>query len=347
MTTRKPSKGLPLLLAAAALMIPSAFAAQRVASYSEALEKAGPDGIVAYCYGPDWNQRSVRMLKSFWESAATEEAAGNAAMVAVPFFEDNTAKGADEAAGIRGGMKSPPFNVCPSVIMMDKDGRVYATLVGSDYLGDEKGELGAQNIKAKLEEFRKQQELLAKAEGLAGVEKAKVLMEITNLSITAPQGLLEAVELADPSDKTGATRRLKHSALKFMYKQLDTTDGFLKPDYVPDFDAIKEECFKIVEDEAYLPVDRQAAYNLFLGEARRQNIPNGQLKGHIRKNMKIDETTWYGKACAYIAEKWTTGSNRLTPEQRKAQREAKKQAAKDKRDKRRRDAKADREIDIE
>ncbi len=346
MTKRKPSKTLPLLLAATALLASAASAAQRAETYGDALDKAGSDGIIAYCYGPDWNQRSVRMLDSFWKNAATEEAAGNAVMVAVPFYEFSTSKGADEAGAIRGGMPGPPFSVCPTVMMMDRTGRVYATLVGSDYLGDEQGELGRTNIKAKLAEFRRQQELMAKAQGTSGTEKAKLLMEVSDLSVKAPDGLLKEIELADPTDKTGAIRRNKHSALQFMYKLLGTTDGFVDPDKVAEYDVMKKACLEVIEDEAIRPIDRQAAYNLYIGESRREGIPNGQLKGLIRKDMKIDENTWYGKLCPNLAEAWTSGSTSKSPEQRKAEREARKQSAQRKRDAKKLERKADREIEI-
>ncbi len=348
MTTRKPSKPrLALLLLAGLLLALPAPAAQRAQTYAEALEKAGSDGVIAYCYGPDWNRRSVRMLQSFWQAPATEAAAGDAVMVAVPFYQNSNAKGADEAATIRGGMDAPPFQVCPAVVLMDKSGRVYATLVGADYLGDENGELGAKNIQAKLGEFRRQQELMKKAEGLVGVEKAKLLLQVSDLGVKAPDGLLEAIELADPTDKTGAVRRNKHSALAFLYEQLETTDGFLAPDFEPDLTKIKEACFRIINDEAIRPVDRQAAYNLFIGESRREGTVGNQLKGFIKKNMKIDETTWYGRLCPELSKLWGTNSSHKTPEQRAAEREARKQAAKNKKDKKAQERKAGREIEID
>ncbi len=157
MTIRKPSKNLLLaLLAAAGFLLPVASAAQRAKTFYDALEMAGDDGVIAYYYGPDWNRRSVRMLKTFWENPATEAAAGNAVMVAVPHYQSNESEGADEAGSIRGNLPHPPAGICPTVYMVDKSGNVYATLKGSDELGDETGALGAERLKTKMEDIRKQ-----------------------------------------------------------------------------------------------------------------------------------------------------------------------------------------------
>ncbi len=355
MTTRKPSKNLlATLLAAVAFLSPAADAAQRAKTYSEALDKAGDDGIIAYCYGPDWNKRSVRMLKSFWETPATELAAGNAVMVAVPYYQDKTAEGAYEAAEIRGGLREPHFGICPTVFLISKTGTIYATLSGMDDLGDEKGELGAQNIRKKLAEFRRQQELLAKAEGSSGIERAKLLGEVADLSITPPKGIVDEIQLADPEDKSGQVRRNKHNAFYgFMYEQMETKDGFLKKDFVPNLDKIGEACLAIANDEAYRTKDRQAAYALLIGLSRANGIPGNVLRGHITKSTKIDETTVYGKIGPYLLEKWvgkagTSGpKKKKTAADRKAEREAKRQAAKAERDRRKAERKAKKEAEAE
>ncbi len=350
MITRKPSKNLlTTLLAAVALLSPTVCAAQRAATYNEALEKAGEDGVLAYCYGPDWNKRSVRMLKSFWENPATEEAAGNAVMVAVPFYQDLDAEGADKASEIRGDLRAPHYGTCPTVFMIDKEGTIYATLTGMDDLGDENGTLGIESIKKKLAELRLQKELLAKAASASGPPKAKLLCEVTDLSIDAPKGIVEEIELADPEDTTGAVRRNKHRAFYgFMYEQLQTKDGFLKTGFVPDLNAISEACYGIINDEAYRNEDRQAAYALLIGLSREAGIPANQLRGYITKCAKIDPTTMYGKMAPALIERWTgkdsegaSGSKKKkTAAERKAEREAKRQAAKAERDRKKAERKA-------
>lgn len=333
----------------AALLLGSLIqAAQRANTFDEALEKAGDDGVIAYCYGPDWNARSVKLLQTFWKSPAAEEAAGNAVMVAVPFYERDDAKGADEAAGIRGNMPAPPFSVCPTVMFFDKTGRKYAHFQGADYLGaDDECTEGVKNISKYVQALRKQQELLAQAEGKVGLEKAKLLIEVGNLPIEKPANFMEQLELADPTDKLGGIRRHKFNALQFMYRQLDTPDGFLKPDFEADYAQMKKDCFEIVEDEAYDPRDRQAVLNLYIGQSRREAIQANQLKGFIKKVNKIDPNTDYGRLSPTLVNLWGNIKHKLTSEERKAAREAKRAKDKEKKAKKRDQRRAADTIEIE
>ncbi len=324
MTTRKPGKSLLALLLLAALCQPAS-AALRAKTFDEARQKAGSDGIVVFCYGPDWNKRSVRMLQGFWQSPETEKAAGDAVMLAVPFYQDGKAKGAEEARSIRGGLPAPPFQVCPAVMMLDREGRVYATLTGTDYLGDEKGELGAKNIKAKLEALHRRQQLMKKAEGLKGIEKAKVLREVSDLPIARPEGLMQMIEEADPQDKAGGLRRNRHSQIQFTYKQIEADElGFTDPEAVIDLGKVKQACLEVIEDEAYRPEDRQAAYNVYIGQSRRDGIGGGILRNLIRRGMKIDEETWYGRLSPTLGKLWGSGAgHRKSAAQRSEERRKK------------------------
>lgn len=329
-------------------MLSQVFAAQRARTFSDALEKAGPDGVVAYCYGPDWNKRSVQLLNTFWNTPAAEGAAGNAVMVAVPFYERDTAKGAEDASEIRGSMPAPPFDVCPTVMFFDKSGRKYASFQGSDYLGsDDECTEGVKNIAKYVQALRKQQELMAKAEGLVGQEKAKILAEVADLPIEKPANLMQELELADPTDKLGAIRRNKFSALQFMYKQLDTPDGFLKPDFEADYQQMRKDCEEVFKDEAIRNRDRQAVYNLLIGQSRREAIQANQLKGFIKKVNKLDATTDYGQLSPTLVNLWGNLKHKLSPEERKAAREAKRAKAKEKKAKKRDERRAKNTIEIE
>lgn len=358
MTIRKLIKQVPGLLVSGSLMLASAMAAQKAATFGEALEKAGDDGIIAFCYGPDWNKRSVRMLQSFWADPETAEAAGNAVMVAVPFYQDQEHPKAAEGAEIAHGCPAPPFGVCPTVLMMDRSGKVYAHLVGSDYLGDEEGAKGRDNIRARLAQFRQHRQLTDKTADMLGQEKAKVLGQVMDLLLYTPSGsiysmkpytdgtLLQEIELADPADKTGLVRRFRHRSLDFRYKMFETLDGFLSPDFVPDFAMMKEECFKIINDTALRTFDRQSAYMVFIGQARREEIPPNQLKGHIKKMGEIDPNTIFGRLAPALAEKWGNIKHHKSPEERKADRERKKAAAQKQKDKKIRDRKQNSDIEV-
>lgn len=338
--------------ALAAVSLSAALGAERAETYSDALSGAGEDGVIVYCYGPDWNARSVRMLESFWKSPELEKAAGNAKLVAVPYYQGDDPTG--KAADIRSGFCGPSFSVCPSVSLLDSSGNRYAELVGTDGLGDETGAAGIKAIAEKLEAHRKQLELMEKAAITEGAEKAKLISEACDLGIAAPKGAVADIEAADPDDKTGCVRRQKFDALQFMYKQLDTTDGFLAPDFVPDMPQMTKDCMAVFNDKSYKDRDRQAAMNLLIGANRRNFMAGGQLKNLITKDAKVNKETDYGRLLPFLVDDWGNARQKMTSEERKKLAEAKKaakerdkEAKKSRKDKDSRNKKADRDTTIE
>ncbi len=358
MTTRKSGKFV-LLLAAVLCSASSLWAAQRVKTYAEALEKAGDDGIMVYCYGADWNKRSVRMLQNFWMRPEVDAAAGDAVLLAAPHYQDPNHEKAGEAADICAGLPSPPFGVRPCVMLLDKEGNPYAYLVGMDYLGDENGSRGVENIRERLSRFRKYRSLLQQAEPLVGEEKAKLLSEAMDLKLYIPAGLTESrepyvqpellsqLEMADPSDKTGLLRRQQHKALEFKYKLFGTVDGFIDPEFEPNYDEIRTECFKIINDKSYRIEDRLAAYLLFLGQTRREAAMNApQFKGHVRKLVEIDPKAEYARAGGSLQELWADMKRARSPEQRKAASEKRREDAKKKKEKQKRERREAQDIEV-
>ena len=293
---------------------------RRPETYQEALSAAGDDGIIIFCYGPDWNQRSLRMLQSFWMKANLEKITGQAQLLAVPIYESPNQAQADEQRRITAGMPSIPFSVCPTIMLVDKDGNMYANLPGMDFLGDEDGTAALNNITQKLQMHRKMLELLQRAGTLQGVEKAKVLGEVAELPIQKPADLLDMIKEADPSDSTGLARRNEHSALQFLYQQMDTKDGFLKADFHTTLHDLMQETMKIVNDTALRPEDRQAAYCLLIGQARREEGGSKRMKAMIAACMKIDPKSFYGRAMSQLAVLWGNERANETSDERRARR---------------------------
>lgn len=284
---------------------------RRALTYSDALAAAGEDGVAVFCYGPDWNMVSTRMLKSFWQTPAVEEATGGAILVAVPFYEDPTPEQKDEAHAAAAGMPAPPFGVCPTVMLFDKDGTRYANMPGADFLGTEEDpSVGLKNLREKIAALRKRNELRKKVENLTGIEKAKVLNEIAELPITAPRDqmaqLINDIKEADPTDQSGMVRRNTFSALAFLYEQMNTKDGFLLADFVPDYRKMTVDCMKVIKDTALREKDRQAAYLLLIGQARREEINGPKFKNLVNACAKLDPNSSYGKLAPILNNTWAT-----------------------------------------
>lgn len=325
---------------------------RRAATYREALAQAGDDGVIVYCYGPDWNPRSVRLLKSFWQTPAAESCSGNAILVAAPLYQDPTDEQKKQSHDITAGMPRVPLGICPQVMLIDKQGVLYANLAGMDGLGkDPACTLGQKSIQENIGYLRKRNELMEKADSLNGVERARVLGEVADLPISRylaggflkfrPANLPDMIEEADPADKTGMVRRNRHDARLFLREQMDTPDGFLKPDLVIDMKKMTNDCMKIIKDKAYRPEDRQRAYMLLIGQTHREEISGSRIKGLIDACMRIDPKGYYGQIMPGMAEWWGSMKFHMTAEERRAQRKKAHAKDRERRDKERNDKRAE------
>lgn len=314
---------------------------RRPRTFNEAMVDAGDDGVIAFCYGPDWNLRSTRMLKTFWNRKEVEDATGQAKLVAVPFYENPTPEQKEESDDISSGMRNPPHGICPTVMMFDRNGHLYAYLAGTDNLGDMNGELGIRKMREMLNALRKQQQLMAEADKLQGVERAKKLNEVVDLPIATPDSgsrfpsdstawsqhqrcspeMLELIKAADPNDASGMVRRNSFDATgTHLYTLMGTKDGFLSPDFVPDTKQIEDACLKAAKDEALRPIDRQAALCLLIGTVRRTEGGGKRLKDLLNTCIKIDPNSPYGRMCQHLLGSWgNLPPIKLTSDQRKDQ----------------------------
>ena len=309
---------------------------RRADSYSDAVQAAGADGVAVFCYGPNWNRRSTQMLSTFWKTPALEAATGKAILVAVPYYQDPTPEQQAETQNAASGMRGPSFGVCPTVMLFDSTGTLYASLVGTDQLGtdDEEFKTGYDNLRKYIGYLHERDALLTKAHDMPnGVEKAKVLSEIADLPIASPPGLVEMIRAADPSDESGMVRRNDFNALKFLYEQMGTKDGFLSPDFVVDFKSLEAACLKVAKDEALRPKDRQAAYLLLIGASRRNGVTGTKLKALISACAKIAPQSEYGRLSPHLSDKWASIKPNLSAEDRRHQRQQDREKNKDRRKK--------------
>lgn len=335
-----------LLLAALALFcLAPAEAAVRARTYDEARTKAGQDGIIIYLYGPDWNTRSNRMLHDFWESRELETAAGDAVLLAVPKFQN--ADNADPITSHAGdGLRLPGFSYCPRVVMLDAEGDIYADLHGTDDLGsDTKGEAGLVAVSRNIGLLRERTQLLRRAEESEGAERARLLSQVADMPLIPPPGIVERIRLADPQDRTGCLRRHEFQPREFLYKEMDTKDGFLKPSFIPDLAKIKAECTRIFSDRNYRAEDRQAVYNLLIGTSRRNGIVSQRLKTLIRANIRLAPDSRSAKAGERIMTLWGDAKPEKNAARiRKENRAGMRRYAKEKREEKRRESKSERNI---
>lgn len=330
-----PNKLLTLLLFLLCGVLAQAADTRRAATYAQARQMAGNDGVAVFLYGPDWNPRSVRMLKNFWNSSEVEAATGNASLVAVPIYQSPSPKQKEESERISAGLRTgAPLRFCPAIILLDKQGQVYARLVGSDDLGDESGSLALRNIRDKIAVYRRRCDILRQASALKGEARARKLNEAMDLPLIPPPWLKDSIRQADPADRSGMVRRNNYDPIRFLYTQLETATGFVSKNFKPDYNKIRRECLRIANDTALRTSDRQAAYCLLIGLSRREKMTGRPMVEMINACSGIDSNTMYGRLGPALGRNWGSLHYTLSREERKkavlAEREKKKEEKQEK-----------------
>lgn len=320
MTTLPLNRLLPialcLLLAATSLLHGAEEPVRRVQTYAQAKKAAGDDGIIIFRYGPDWNHRSVRMLSEFWRSKALEKVSGQAILLPIPVYQAPSAKQQQQLQDITAEM--PPLNtredrICPSIIFMDKEGRIYARLCGMDDMGDETGKAALPRIKQIIYYLRTQQKYMQAALNTEGEEAAKFLGAACSLPIAPPPDVKEKLEKADPLDKLGYIHRLEFDPEDFLYSQLS-----ISPEKFPDniilqpleqthidYDRLRARCEKIYKNEALRPEDRQMAYGILISVSRNEpRITGNKLHKMLKECERIGPSTIHGQTSSALAVYW-------------------------------------------
>lgn len=309
--------------------------AVKVGNYNEALKNATSDGVVVYCYGPDWNRRSVIMLDEFWKNPQAEKACGDAAMVAVPYYQRPTTEQQTEANKISGSFErrkiNNQFRSFPAVCMVGKDGRIYAQLCGTDALGSEKDNYkrGYENIHRHLELYRKQTELLAQAEKAEGVEKARLIGEASTLGIYPPDGAVAQIKALDPQDTLGYVKTLNYDPYSFNM-EANAFSG-CKQNSEDAFSAEKTEkrLREILENKTLTAIQKQESYAVCIGRLRKDG--NGADRSTLTKYIKamgaIDPSSMYGKIVPHLLELWCNVPDRTNKDKSDKADKAKERAA--------------------
>lgn len=286
---------------------PQLFAAKAVKTYAAAQKSAGKDGILVYCYGPDWNPRSVAMLKSLWESAELKRAAGDAAMVAAPFYQNPSDKERNAAQETRKGLREPFIFSFPAILMISQGGETYYIVTGKEiYAGKE---AVAATIAEQLAHERERKELRAQANKAKGVEKAKLLgkyaetygeaifterdekvacVDMGTLNRIRNE-LIKEIKACDPNDETNYVKQLEFDIFTTFSKKTFPKEEKISPDEAYDF--VKKN---VVENEAsYRPAQRQKLIAACASYLRRKDKNDKRIPAMLRRIVKIDsENEW-------------------------------------------------------
>ncbi len=282
---------LAALLSSAPLM-----AVQQAATYEDAAKKAKDDGILIYMYGAGWDKIGEKMLTTLWKSREIDKVAEQAIMLTLPVYQNPTEAEKKHTAKILGNYKLPNgISSYPCILMLDRNGRPYATIQGSDLTASPAQ--AVKTIRSNIEKLDQRTKLMQRAERAQGLEKAKLLGQTCDLGIAPPDKVLDMIKQADPEDKSGYVRRLQFSpwALGDQIKELDAEEAVSR-------------VRRMADDPAYTTYQKQEMYAVLTGKLRR-NSPAYDLKKlrTVFEEMRdLDPESMYGVAAASSIDAWCT-----------------------------------------
>ncbi len=271
-------------------------AATKVETGEAALTQAGKNGIVVFTYADGWDDYSKKTCIKLMANEGILEALGDAAFLAYPCYDMETEEQAAKLAEISGKLEIPRVLSYPAIIMFDAKGRHAATLQGRELTAYTTPSI-AKLIKKHMKLIAKQNSLLAKAEQVEGVEKAKLLGRAANMpDLVAPKDAVKTITQLDPNDESGYIRGLSTDEWKMSDKVAAITD-------MKEMMAFVDQ---VVADEAYSTKAKQTAIIRMIGQWRtmgdRAQLPT--MRKYAEKVIALDPSNYHAISAQYMIGAW-------------------------------------------
>lgn len=204
---------------------PVMFAAERVADFPAAVEKAksGGQDIAVLFHGSDWCSPGKK-LAALWTSEAFEKSAGKDLLV-VDIDRKESPTSADEALAKRNEACPVKPRSLPAIALFDQNGRLVALREGTpelDTLGRPE-----QAIQRAIEVRKKRDDLWQRADGMRGPQKAAQLaagLDLLGLGAgpkNVYQPVIDDMKKSDPEDRSGALARYSFPGRKLLDLAVD------------------------------------------------------------------------------------------------------------------------------
>ncbi len=281
-----------------------AFAGAEKKNYEQALKSGGKDGAVVFVYGPDWEGRGEKLLAELFKNKAVKNACGNAGLVAIPVYQRPNEKQKKEAESAGKGFRATrKVRSYPALILKGADGNDYYTVCGDEIL--QKPEKVAELMKEKFELYKKQREILKKAEKAQGLALAKIYAEACNVEgIYDPPGADKIIRTHDPNLKEDVCARALFDIFKLI---TDRTHPGEKNDTsnIYSNDAVIARMKELTAGDRYTPQQKQEIYMAATGLLRRNNYDAKTLRKYWAEMVALDPDSIYAKYALNSAEIYT------------------------------------------
>ena len=277
------------LLAACMLGTMPLQAAQLYSTQAEAEKSVTDDGYILAVYAKGWDRFSEALCKKLVADPKIQKAAGTASIVLAPFYQYSSSDDRAKQAEVWGRLQEPRSNsmeTYPSLLMYDKSGYLYGRVQGTLLMRGSIDEIAAE-VQTKLDEKRKQDEIMKQADAASGVERAKLIAQACEFKgIEWPNNARNMVRSADPSDESGMVKRLNFDPWGFAQKYCGKkSDGGLE---LPADETVRimEEHLK---DPVYTPEQKQVFHAVIIGTLRRAKGDSAatQLRSNIMEMKRL------------------------------------------------------------
>ena len=287
-----------VLLACALLTLPvsTVVAAQQFPSYEAAAKRVTEDGYILFIYPAGWDRYGEKLCRKLIADEGVRSAAGKAALILAPIYQNRTEKTNAEAKKIMGPFAYPGDMAdisYPALIFYDKNGRQYSSLYGSALMEASVTEV-AELVGARMTAKKKQQALLDESgKTTAPAQKARLIFDATNISgIEWPNGVKEVLKSIDPEDKQGYL-----AALDFGFG-IQANESL---------DSILNRLDAALENKNIAIWKKQRACATVIGHIRRAygTLAGGPyIKKYARIMHKLDPESPLGLSAPVVARDW-------------------------------------------
>lgn len=287
---------LTLAAACAVLAVAPAEAATQYKTHAEAQANVTDDGYILFVHPAGWDRYGEKLCKKLIANSGVRAAAGNAALILAPIYQNRTESNNARAREIMGPLGYPHDMgdiSYPAILFYEKGGRMYATVHGEALMTASEKEVAAL-VRQRMEAKKKQDSLLARSrEAKNAGEKSRLLLESSRVDgIDWPAGLQEAMRQADPQDAHGY-----QAALNFGF---GLKNGESMKDFLARLDAV-------LKNERLSAHQKQRACAVALGHIRRSYgmIAGGPfITKYARAMRKLDPKSPLGLSAPVVMRDW-------------------------------------------
>lgn len=276
----------------------SLHAATVVKNYDEATRAVGKNGYIVFVYGANWDPTGLQICRKHMDSPEVKEAAGDAVLWTVPFYQLPTDEQKTDQNIKWGALKVPHVfsaESYPALLLYDKNEVNYAALNGALVQKGTPAEVAAV-LRETIANKHKRDEIMTRADAAQGVEKAKLLLEACRIpGLHRPDRILETIKSADPQDQSGATRTLTYepSAKAEAYSEKTMAEA------IADME-------KLLQDPVFTPEQRQSMYAIMVGKIHLEGTYDDRAKilEMTKKMQELNPDSLLGRSAVVAGRLW-------------------------------------------